>query len=61
MITLALKDNNPEVINSQNATNTEQLTAYYEIDCDNQARAIEIAKRTIDSHVTRAEVRYIHT
>lgn len=38
----------------------EQLTAYYEIDCETADRAREIAARVLDDHVTAVEVRRIH-
>ena len=43
------------------ATDTvEQLTAYYEIECDSVERAQEIAARVLDDHVTAVELRRIH-
>jgi hypothetical protein len=39
---------------------TEQLTAYYVIDCASPERAYAIAERVLDFHVTAAEVRPIH-
>jgi hypothetical protein len=38
----------------------EQLTAYYEIDCETLDRAREIASRILDDHVTAIELRRIH-
>ena len=40
----------------------EQLTAYYEVECETAERAQEIAARTLDDrdHVTAVEVRRIH-
>ena len=38
----------------------EHLTAYYEVDCASQERAVEIASRLLDHHVTSVEVRFIH-
>jgi len=37
-----------------------QLTAYYLIDCDDLGRALSIAERILDSHVTTVEVRQVH-
>jgi hypothetical protein len=39
---------------------TEQLTAYYVIDCASPERAYAIAEHILDFHVTAAEVRPIH-
>jgi hypothetical protein len=39
---------------------TEQLTAYYVIDCTSPDRARAIAGRVLDFHVTAVEVRPIH-
>ncbi len=39
---------------------TEQLTAYYVIDCASPDRACAIAERVLDFHVTAVEVRPIH-
>ena len=38
----------------------EQLSAYYEIECETPARAQEIAGRVLDDHVTAVELRGIH-
>jgi hypothetical protein len=38
----------------------EQLSAYYEIDCETLDRAREIASRILDDHVTAIELRRIH-
>jgi hypothetical protein len=38
----------------------EHLTAYYEIECETEARAREIAARVLDDHVTAVELRRIH-
>ena len=38
----------------------EQLTAYYEIDCESLDRAREIASPILDDHVTAIELRRIH-
>jgi hypothetical protein len=37
-----------------------QLTAYYLIDCDDLGRALSIAERILDFHVTAVEVRQVH-
>lgn len=39
---------------------TEQFTAYYLVECADQARASAIADKLLDFHVTAVEVRYIH-
>ncbi|MGW7410271.1 YciI family protein [Streptomyces sp. NPDC054833] len=39
---------------------TEQLTAYYVIDCAGPERARAIAERVLDFHVVAVEVRPIH-
>ncbi|MCX5052234.1 MULTISPECIES: YciI family protein [unclassified Streptomyces] len=39
---------------------TEQLTAYYVIDCATPERAREIGERVLDFHVVAVEVRPIH-
>jgi hypothetical protein len=39
---------------------TEQLTAYYVIDCTTPERAREIAERVLDFHVVAVELRPIH-
>jgi len=38
----------------------EQLTAYYEIDCESDERAREVASPILDDHVTAVELRRIH-
>ncbi len=40
-------------------TAQEHLTAYYVIDCEGLDRAMSIAERTLDFHVTAVEVRHI--
>ncbi|SNS32388.1 YciI family protein [Actinacidiphila glaucinigra] len=39
---------------------TEQLTAYYVVDCASPERALEIAGRVVDFHVVAVEVRPVH-
>jgi hypothetical protein len=39
---------------------TEQLSAYYVVECDSAERAREIASQTLDYHVIAVEVRAIH-
>jgi hypothetical protein len=36
------------------------LTAYYLIDCASQLRALSIAERMLDAHVTAVELREVH-
>ena len=38
----------------------EQLTAYYLVDCRDLDRALSIAERILDFHVTAIEVRQVH-
>ena len=38
----------------------EQLSAYYEIETETDERAMEIAGRILDDHVTAVELRAIH-
>jgi hypothetical protein len=38
----------------------EQLTAYYELDCETADRAGQVAAHVLDDHVTAVEVRRIH-
>ena len=37
-----------------------QLTAYYLLDCEDLGRALSIAERILDFHVTAIEVRQVH-
>ncbi len=39
---------------------TEQLTAYYVVECETAERARELAALTLDFHVTAVEVRAVH-
>ncbi|MEV6209349.1 YciI family protein [Kitasatospora sp. NPDC051914] len=39
---------------------TEQLTAYYVLECATAERAREIAERVVDFHVVAVEVRPVH-
>ena len=39
---------------------TEQLSAYYEVECETPERAQEIAAHVLDDHVVAVEVRRIH-
>jgi hypothetical protein len=38
----------------------EQLSAYYELEVESEERALEIASRILDDHVTAVELRAIH-
>jgi hypothetical protein len=38
----------------------EQLSSYYEIETETEERALEIAGRILDDHVTTVELRAIH-
>jgi hypothetical protein len=39
---------------------TEQLSAYYEVECETPERAQEIAAHILDDHVVAVEVRRVH-
>jgi hypothetical protein len=39
---------------------TEHISAYYELECADLDRALAIAERVLDFHVTAAEVRRVH-
>ena len=59
-VTIALRDDKPTLSKNVVPQPEEQLTAYYVLDCADQERAVAIAQRTVDFHVTRTEIRYIH-
>jgi hypothetical protein len=42
------------------AAGEEHVTAYYLLECPDRDRAVEIASRILDSHVTAVEVRQVH-
>jgi hypothetical protein len=42
------------------AAGDEHVTAYYVLECRDSDRAVEIASRILDSHVTAVEVRQVH-
>jgi hypothetical protein len=42
------------------AAGDEHVTAYYLLECPDRDRAVEIASRILDSHVTAVEVRQVH-
>ena len=39
---------------------TEHLSAYYVVECEDQARAVAIGEQLLDFHVSAVEVRRIH-
>jgi hypothetical protein len=58
--TIRLHDGQPVASKGPFMAGTEQLTAYYIVECDSAERAEAIARRVLDFHVTAVEVREIH-
>lgn len=58
--TIRLESGNPVSSTGPFLAGTEQLTAYYVVECESAERAAEIAQRTLDFHVTAVEIRSIH-
>ena len=58
--TIRLDNDTPVASEGPFVAAREQLTAYYVIDAASPQRAISIAERTLDFHVTAVEVRAIH-
>jgi hypothetical protein len=58
--TLTLRVDGEATRGPLDTNHTEQLTAYYEIECADEDRAREIAERVLDDHVTAVEIRRIH-
>ncbi|WP_441248031.1 YciI family protein [Kitasatospora sp. McL0602] len=58
--TIRRPDGRPERTDGPLTGATEQLTAYYVIDCPDLERACAIAERVVDFHVVAVEVRRIH-
>lgn len=52
---------NPVAVDGPLVGTREQLAAYYVVDCASRQRALEVADRLLDFHVTAVEVRGIHT
>ena len=58
--TMRLVDDAVAVADGPLVAAREQLTAYYLIDCRDLDRALAIAERILDFHVTAVEVRQVH-
>jgi hypothetical protein len=58
--TLRLEDDKPVASQGPFLAGTEQLTAYYVVECDTMAEAQALAEGLLDFHVTAVEVRQIH-
>jgi hypothetical protein len=58
--TIRLQDGIAVSIDGPLAEAAEQLTAYHMLDCVDRGRALSIAERMLDSHVTSVEVRQVH-
>jgi hypothetical protein len=57
---LRLSQEGVEASSGPFASGREQLSAYYEIETKTEERALEIAGRILDDHVTAVELRAIH-
>jgi hypothetical protein len=57
---LRLRDGLPVALDGPLRAAEEHMTAYYVFDCADRDRALAIAERLLDSHVTAVEVRDIH-
>lgn len=58
--TIRLEDDKPVSGKGSFLAGTDQLTAYYVVECDSMAEAETIAEGILDFHVTAVEVRQIH-
>jgi len=58
--TLRLGSSGVDVSTGPLTEETEQLSAYYELECETEERALEIAGRVLDDHVTAVELRAVH-
>jgi hypothetical protein len=58
--TLRLENDEPVAGKGPLLAGTEQLTAYYVVECDSMAQAQALAEGILDFHVTAVEVRQIH-
>lgn len=59
--TLHWNEGKPVITGGALADGTEQLTAYYLVECVSLERASVIAQGLLDFHVTAVEVRRVHT
>lgn len=57
---LRLSDDGVKTSTGPFASGREQLSSYYEIETKTEERALEIAGRILDDHVTAVELRAIH-
>lgn len=53
-------DGAPLAVEGSISIGEEHMTAYYVLECADRERAVAIAERLLDSHVTAVEVRSIH-
>lgn len=58
--TIRIVANRPESSAGPVAAGDEHVPAYYLVECPDRDRAVEIASRILDSHVTAVEVRQLH-
>jgi hypothetical protein len=58
--TVRLGTGGPVAADGPFAPADEHVTAYYVLDCADRDRAVAIAERLLDFHVTAVEVRHIH-
>ncbi len=58
--TIRLVDDKPIAGKGPFLAGTEQLTAYYVVECDSMTEAEALAEGILDFHVTAVEVRPIH-
>ena len=58
--TIRIAAEGPESSTGPVAAGDEHVTAYYLLECPDRDRAVEIASRILDSHVTAVEVRQVH-
>lgn len=59
-VTVSVRDGHEKVLGKAQEHNSEELTAFYVVECAKQDRAVDIARQILDFHVTRVEVRHIH-
>jgi hypothetical protein len=58
--TIRIVDGEPVSSTGPVAAGDEHVTAYYLLECRDRDRAVEVASRVLDSHVTAVEVRQVH-
>jgi hypothetical protein len=58
--TIRIVDEKPMSSTGPVAAGDEHVTAYYLLECRDRDRAVEIASRVLDAHVTAVEVRQLH-